>query len=323
MGASLLATTSSSLNAGHSVNDLQKCNSIYKLLFIGARRIRCATHEVVTSTGWVTRLARLINNPSRHLQHNSTRGLNYSMSAPTSNSIPPLDSQVAPSSPKMTSEQQDRAAMPPPSFIPRPREPSYTVQQLLAFTVRAAGPPSSSSCSFVKNQGCSPEHRPCRGNEEYEPILVKSLYAINPIIIAEFQARIFSIFAPSIPFLLNDSPAVPWAGGKIVSEDLVTTYVDSQVLCKAWRAVLKMVPVTRDYNLEIVKKTPVDVSLLLVLRQSGINSCLEGDPGPDVHSLDQERTSDPRHHRVHSSRRCHRDALDHQYAVHLPRFFCR
>lgn len=166
-------------------------------------------------------------------------------------------------------------------------------------------------------------HRPCRGNEEYEPILVKSLYAINPVILAEFQARIFSIFAPTIPFLLNDSPVVPWDGGEIVSEDLVTTYLDSRVILKAWGAVLKMVPVTRDYNLEIVKKTPVDVSLLLVLWQSGINPCLAGGPGPAVHSHEQERTSDPRHHRVHSSRRCHRDAPNHQYAVHLPHFFYR
>lgn len=49
----------------------------------------------------------------------------------------------------------------------------------------------------------------------------------------------------------------------MVSEAMVTTYLETQVRFAAWQAVLRMVPAGRGYDLEMVKQAPVDVSYLI------------------------------------------------------------
>lgn len=49
----------------------------------------------------------------------------------------------------------------------------------------------------------------------------------------------------------------------MVSEGMVAAYLDTQVLFAAWQAVLRMVPPVRNYDLEMVKQAPIDVSLEL------------------------------------------------------------
>lgn len=46
----------------------------------------------------------------------------------------------------------------------------------------------------------------------------------------------------------------------MMSEASVTGYLDAQVLVAAWQAVLQMVPEQREYDLQMVKQAPVEVS---------------------------------------------------------------
>lgn len=167
-----------------------------------------------------------------------------------------------PLTPKMTPEQHHLGLMPPPlphnpSPAP-PAAPSFTVQQLLAHTGHAAKPPSSRSCGFVKNQPTRPAHSSSKRNEEYEPILSLSLYPINAVVVAAFRTRVLSISDTS-QILFKDPLTLPWDGCSMVSEGMVTAYLDTQVLFAAWQAVLRMAPAVRNFDLEMVKQAPIDV----------------------------------------------------------------
>lgn len=173
---------------------------------------------------------------------------------------------VASSTPKMTPEQHSFAVMPPPPprdiLPPTPAAPPFTVQQLLAYTVHAAKPPSSRSCGFVTNQSSRPAHSSSKRNEEYEPILSFSLYPIHPVVVGAFRTRVLSISATS-QILFKDPLTLPWDGCSMVSEGMVTAYLDTQVLFAAWQAVLRMAPAVRNFDLEMVKQAPIDVRLSL------------------------------------------------------------
>lgn len=163
----------------------------------------------------------------------------------------------------MTPEQHHLGLMPPPpphnpSPAP-PAAPSFTVQQLLAHTGHAAKPPSSRSCGFVKNQPTRPAHSSSKRNEEYEPIISLSLYPINPVVVAAFRTRVLSL-SDSSQILFKDPLTLPWDGCSMVSEGMVTAYLDTQVLFAAWQAVLRMAPAVRNFDLEMVKQAPIDVS---------------------------------------------------------------
>lgn len=45
----------------------------------------------------------------------------------------------------------------------------------------------------------------------------------------------------------------------MLSESMVLLYLDTPVLFATWKAVLRMAPIARNYDLEKVKQAPVDV----------------------------------------------------------------
>lgn len=166
--------------------------------------------------------------------------------------------------PETTAEEADDA-MPPPthtiSFLPPP-VPLFTVQQLLAHTPPVAPTPSSRSCGSrpAPNALGRPSHSSSKLNEKYEPILAESLYPEAPVIVSDFRDRIRAISrAATITF--QDPLVLPWDACSMLSEGMVTSYLDTQVLFAAWQAVLRMVPAIRNYDLEMVKQAPIEVKI--------------------------------------------------------------
>lgn len=86
------------------------------------------------------------------------------------------------------------------------------------------------------------------------------LWPVDPHLKEEFRNCIH-LMSEHTKISFKDPLALPWEGCSMVSEAMVTSYLDTQVLFAAWQAVLRMVPATRDYDLEMVKQAPVDVSL--------------------------------------------------------------
>lgn len=107
-----------------------------------------------------------------------------------------------------------------------------------------------------------PAHTFSKRNGEYEPILVESLYPVFPAIVEAFRHRIRRM-SESVKITFKDPLVLPWDACSMVSEAMVTTYLETQVRFAAWQAVLRMVPAGRGYDLEMVKQAPVDGSYLI------------------------------------------------------------
>lgn len=214
-----------------------------------------------------------------------------------------------------TNAEEAAAAMPPPtqtiSFL-SPPIPSFTVQQLLAHTIPVAPPPSSRSCGSrpVPNSLGRPSHSSSKLNEKYEPILAESLYPDTPAIVSDFRDRIRAISrAATITF--QDPLVLPWDACSMLSEGMVTSYLDTQVLFAAWQAVLRMVPAIRNYDLEMVKQAPIEVMIFpqVAVFKTSANNFVERGARSNVRHDHSRGTSDPGYRRVQSSRDRNGNAL--------------
>lgn len=87
----------------------------------------------------------------------------------------------------------------------------------------------------------------------------QSLRPVDSHLVQEFRNRIHSM-SEHAKISFNDPLALPWEACAMVSEAMVTSYLDTQVIFAAWQAVLRMVLATTDYDLEMVKQAPIDVS---------------------------------------------------------------
>lgn len=98
-------------------------------------------------------------------------------------------------------------------------------------------------------------HNSSANSLKYQPILDDSLRKLPAVVIEKFRTRIAAM--NSIKF---DHPiSLPWDASPMLSEGSVTGYLDSQVLIAAWQAVLQMLPLDRDYDLQMVKQVSVVV----------------------------------------------------------------
>lgn len=144
-------------------------------------------------------------------------------------------------------------APPPPS--------TFTVQQLLAYQIQPPPSPSGLIVAALAAKIKRQTHNSSAASLKYDPILDHSLRKIPALVIDKFRARIAAM--ASVKF---DHPiSLPWDASPMLSEGSVTGYLDSQVLIAAWQAVLQMLPLQREYDLQMVKQIAVVVRIHLSL----------------------------------------------------------
>lgn len=152
------------------------------------------------------------------------------------------------------------ADMPPPQtvmFAPPPPA-TFTVTQLLAYPLQSPSAPSGVTAKAFTAKVKRPTHKSSDTSDKYQSIKITTLREVPNILVGSFRDKITAM--DSIKF---DHPiALRWDASPMMSEGSVTGYLDAQVLIAAWQAVLQMLPQERNYDVQMVKQTAIEVIFL-------------------------------------------------------------